>query len=215
MHEPGGSRGPTAHGRAWRSPSPRPSSAPLYQLPPTEPLSVLCSRILQVLSSLEAVAMRFRACIALLLFVSACATSAPSPGEPAARDPRLAHLQRAATLPWTDEGRCVVQAASLPWPVLVERCFHALDQDRMEFHDPTGRCAVASAGAADKPRRNKGPSRSPRGRTSLPWGPPRPRSESAAASASPSPCRTEAEMTITTSALTRFRTTASLAGMCS
>jgi hypothetical protein len=32
--------------------------------------------------------------------------------------------------------------------VLVERCFHALDQDRMEFHDPTGRCAVASAGAA-------------------------------------------------------------------
>jgi uncharacterized protein DUF6310 len=28
--------------------------------------------------------MRFRACIALLLFVSACATSAPSPGEPKA-----------------------------------------------------------------------------------------------------------------------------------
>jgi hypothetical protein len=32
--------------------------------------------------------------------------------------------------------------------VLVERCFHALDHDRIEFHDPTGRCAVASAGAA-------------------------------------------------------------------
>jgi hypothetical protein len=32
--------------------------------------------------------------------------------------------------------------------VLVERCFHALDHDRIEFHDTTGRCAVASAGAA-------------------------------------------------------------------
>jgi hypothetical protein len=32
--------------------------------------------------------------------------------------------------------------------VLVERCFHALDHDRLQFHDPTGRCAVASAGAA-------------------------------------------------------------------
>ena len=92
--------------------------------------------------------MRFRACIALLLFLSACATSAPSPREPAARDPRLANLQRAAKLPWTDGGRCAVQEASEPWPVLVERCFHALDHDRIEFHDPTGRCAVASAGAA-------------------------------------------------------------------
>jgi hypothetical protein len=32
--------------------------------------------------------------------------------------------------------------------VLAERCFHALDHDRLEFPDPTGRCAVASAGAA-------------------------------------------------------------------
>jgi hypothetical protein len=32
--------------------------------------------------------------------------------------------------------------------VLVERCFGALDQDRIRFNDPTGRCAVASAGAA-------------------------------------------------------------------
>ena len=91
--------------------------------------------------------MRFRACIALLLFVSACATSAPTPREPA-RDPRLANLQRAATLPWTDGGRCAVREASEPWPVLVERCFQALDQDRLQFHDTTGRCAVASAGAA-------------------------------------------------------------------
>ena len=32
--------------------------------------------------------------------------------------------------------------------MLVERCFHALDHDRLEFHDPTGQCSVASAGAA-------------------------------------------------------------------
>ena len=92
--------------------------------------------------------MRLRACIALLLFVSACATTPPSPREPAARDPRLANLQRAATLPWTDGGRCAAQEASEPWPVLAERCFHALDHDRIEFHDNTGRCAVASAGTA-------------------------------------------------------------------
>jgi len=64
------------------------------------------------------------------------------------REPRLANLQRAATLPWTDGGRCAVQEASEPWPVLAERCFPALDQDRVRFRDTTGRCAVASAGAA-------------------------------------------------------------------
>jgi hypothetical protein len=32
--------------------------------------------------------------------------------------------------------------------VLAERCYQALDHDRLEFHDITGRCAVASAGAA-------------------------------------------------------------------
>jgi hypothetical protein len=92
--------------------------------------------------------MRLRACIALLLLLSACATTAPSPREPAARNPRLANLQRAAELPWRDGGRCAVREASQPWAVLVERCFQALDHDRLEFHDPTGRCAVASVGAA-------------------------------------------------------------------
>jgi len=92
--------------------------------------------------------MRLRACIALLLYVSACATSAPSPEEPVDWDPRYANLQRAAALPWTDGGRCVVQEASRPWPVLAERCYQALDHDRVEFHDLTGRCSVASAGAA-------------------------------------------------------------------
>jgi len=92
--------------------------------------------------------MRLRACAALLLFLSACATSAPSPKGPAARNPRVANLQRAATLPWADSGRCVVREASNEWAVLVERCYHALDHDRIEFRDVTGKCSVASAGAA-------------------------------------------------------------------
>lgn len=92
--------------------------------------------------------MRVRAFAALLLYVSACATSAPSPEPVVDRDRRLANLQRAAALPWTDGGRCVVEAASQPWPVLAERCYHALDHERVEFHDTSGRCAVASAGAA-------------------------------------------------------------------
>jgi hypothetical protein len=32
--------------------------------------------------------------------------------------------------------------------VLAERCYQVLDHDRIEFHDITGRCAIASAGAA-------------------------------------------------------------------
>ena len=92
--------------------------------------------------------MRFLACISLLLCLSACATSQPSPQVRGVRSQRLANLQRAAQLPWTDGGRCVVQEASQPWAMVVERCYPALDQDRVEFHDPTGRCAVASAGAA-------------------------------------------------------------------
>jgi hypothetical protein len=32
--------------------------------------------------------------------------------------------------------------------VLVERCFQSLDHERIRFNDPTGRCTVASAGAA-------------------------------------------------------------------
>jgi hypothetical protein len=35
--------------------------------------------------------------------------------------------------------------------VVVERCFHALDTQRVEFHDPEQRCTVASAGAAAVP----------------------------------------------------------------
>jgi Family of unknown function (DUF6310) len=88
-----------------------------------------------------------RTCIALLLLVSACATTDPSPGEWEAPSPRFANLQRAARYPWTDDGHCVVREASNEWSVLAERCFHALDRDRVKFRDVTGRCAVASAAA--------------------------------------------------------------------
>src|SRR5512143_1220765 len=89
-----------------------------------------------------------RTCSVLLLLLSACATTQPSQRLQATGGLRLANLQRAAALPWKDGGRCVVQEASEPWPELVERCFQALDHDRIQFNDPTGRCAVASAGAA-------------------------------------------------------------------
>ncbi|QAT86229.1 hypothetical protein EJ065_4681 [Corallococcus coralloides] len=94
--------------------------------------------------------MRLRSCGALLLLLvfSACATTEPRPRASAARGKRAANLQRAAALPWKDDGRCVVREASQPWPVLVERCYPALDHDRVEFRDTTGRCTVASAAAA-------------------------------------------------------------------
>ncbi|RKG79739.1 hypothetical protein D7W79_09680 [Corallococcus exercitus] len=91
---------------------------------------------------------RARSTLLLLLILSACATKKPVPHGVAARVPRIANLQRAASLPWRDDGRCVVREASQPWTVLVERCFQALDHDRIEFRDTTGRCTVASADAA-------------------------------------------------------------------
>ena len=89
-----------------------------------------------------------RTCSAFLLLLLACVTTEPGPRAPAVRSPRWAHLQRAAALPWKDEGRCVVQEASHPWPVVVERCFHALDTRRVQFRDLEQRCPVALADAA-------------------------------------------------------------------
>lgn len=86
--------------------------------------------------------------LVLLLLLSACATTESSLGGLEAPNPRFANLQRAAQYPWTDDGRCVVREASNEWPVLAERCFHALEHDRVRFRDVTGRCAVAYAGAA-------------------------------------------------------------------
>ncbi|RKH34987.1 hypothetical protein D7Y13_30190 [Corallococcus praedator] len=91
--------------------------------------------------------MRLRACAALILFISACATPTPSPSARGIRSQRVANLQRAVALPWRDDGQCVVREASQPWAVLIERCYQALDHDRIKFHDTAGRCAVASVGA--------------------------------------------------------------------
>jgi hypothetical protein len=87
----------------------------------------------------------------VLVLQAACATDAKrraAKADASSEDLEVANLRRAATLPWTDGGQCVVEEASQPWPVLAERCFHALDQERVRFRDTTGRCAVASAGAA-------------------------------------------------------------------
>ncbi|AFE06928.1 hypothetical protein COCOR_06440 [Corallococcus coralloides DSM 2259] len=84
--------------------------------------------------------------IMLGALLSACATTPQTAAT--ARGPGFSNLQRAATLPWTDEGRCVVREAARPWPTVVERCFQRLDHDRLRFHDTTGRCTVASADAA-------------------------------------------------------------------
>jgi hypothetical protein len=103
--------------------------------------------------------MGLRMCSAplLLLLLSACATMMdPNPGEwedPGLGQwvdpgPTLANLQRAALYPWTDDGHCVVREASNEWPILAERCFHALERDRMRFRDVERKCAVAYADAA-------------------------------------------------------------------
>jgi hypothetical protein len=92
--------------------------------------------------------MWLRAYGVLLVLLSACATTEVRPKGRVEEDMRRANLQRAAGLPWADEGRCVVREAGNEWPVLAERCFHALDHERVQFHDPTGRCAVAAVGAA-------------------------------------------------------------------
>jgi hypothetical protein len=91
--------------------------------------------------------MRLQACSALLLLLVACATASHEKVR-VDQGPRLANLQRAAALPWKDDGRCVVQEASNSWPVVVERCFHSLDTRRVRFRDTERRCPVATADAA-------------------------------------------------------------------
>ena len=111
-------------------------------------------------------AMRVVVVVAVLGLQLACATSYPMGGkltgtarswrrgggaqvaaEVLREDLVVTNLRRAAKLPWTDGGRCVVEEAGQPWADLVERCFYALDHERVRFRDTTGRCSVASAGA--------------------------------------------------------------------
>jgi Family of unknown function (DUF6310) len=94
------------------------------------------------------VIMRIQGFGVLLLLLSSCATSALPPKEPVSRSHPLANLRRAVALPWKDEGRCVVAEAANPWPVVVERCFHALDTRKLRFRDVERRCPVASVDAA-------------------------------------------------------------------
>ncbi len=90
---------------------------------------------------------RLSAAPLLLLLLPACATMEPSLEEWEDPSPRWANLHRAAQYPWTDDGHCVVQEASNEWSILAEKCFHALEHDRVRFRDVTGNCAVASASA--------------------------------------------------------------------
>jgi hypothetical protein len=92
--------------------------------------------------------MVLRTSILLALLSSACATVEPNRGEAATSNRRIANLRRAAALPWLDDGRCAVQEASNEWPALAEACFHALDHDKIRFHDVTGKCTVAQVEAA-------------------------------------------------------------------
>ena|ERR1043165_4624910 len=94
--------------------------------------------------------MLLRAWCTLLLLLSACATIEPrtrGPVTPNPASPRIANLRRAAALPWVDDGHCVVREASNGWPVLAERCYYALDHNKVRFQDRTGKCAVAVAPA--------------------------------------------------------------------
>jgi len=88
-----------------------------------------------------------RTCTALLFLLSACATTEANRRTAVAPDRRVTNLRRAATLPWVDDGRCVVREASNEWRVLAEHCYHALDLDRVQFRDVTGKCPVAVAPA--------------------------------------------------------------------
>jgi len=93
----------------------------------------------------------------LLVLLAACATPEPARVEkvtllsssPSRESQALANLRRAVELPWKDDGRCVVAASSNPWRVVVERCFHALDREKVRFRDVQHRCPVASVDAAE------------------------------------------------------------------
>jgi len=55
---------------------------------------------------------------------------------------RSDNFKRSIQLPWSDDGNCVVREASNEWAVLVERCFYALDFQKIRFEASTGNCAA-------------------------------------------------------------------------
>src|SRR5262245_53251275 len=89
------------------------------------------------------------------VFVGSFACSGPGvhvasgkPAPPSSPGGRLENLQRAARLPWIDEGACAVREASGEWGMLVERCYHALDLSRIQFRDVNHRCSLATTNVA-------------------------------------------------------------------
>jgi len=84
--------------------------------------------------------------ILLLAFLTGCAGSRQhSLGDSINRSTRIDNLRKAVQLPWVDDGSCAVREALNEWPVVVERCFYALDLQKIRFAVSTGKCAVASA----------------------------------------------------------------------
>ncbi|WP_375768582.1 hypothetical protein NR798_44040 [Archangium gephyra] len=57
----------------------------------------------------------------------------------------VTNLRRAAKLPWTDGGQCVVEEAGQPWAELVERCFYALAHERVRFSDSSTSTSTATS----------------------------------------------------------------------
>ncbi|HEX8701479.1 MAG TPA: hypothetical protein VF815_21810 [Myxococcaceae bacterium] len=95
---------------------------------------------------MNAILSRANIFILLLVFLIGCAGNRQhSPGENADQNTRIDNLRKAVQLPWKDDGSCVVREAPNEWPVVVERCFHALDLQNIRFETSAGKCAVDSA----------------------------------------------------------------------
>jgi hypothetical protein len=81
----------------------------------------------------------------LLAALIGCAgNSQHHPNDSIERSTRFNNLKRAVQLPWSDDGSCAVREASNEWGVLVERCFYALDFQKIRFEASPGKCAKHS-----------------------------------------------------------------------
>ena len=95
---------------------------------------------------METICLRTNVLILLLTFLMGCAGSRQhSLGDNADRNTAIDNLKRAVQLPWKDDGSCVVREALNEWPVVVERCFYALDLQNIRFEASTGKCAFDAA----------------------------------------------------------------------
>lgn len=92
--------------------------------------------------------MRWAALFMAMVIGSGCShVSAHNPASDSEVHRRLI-LQRAAVLPWMDDGQCVVEHASEDWRAVVERCQQTLDWARIRVQDLQHRCPVANVDAA-------------------------------------------------------------------